>query len=142
MKKTITVIMAVAAYATLKEAKLTQMEDAEKFDTILAMRSLKKVAADYEDFAKDAQEKLKPENFSDLQDRAQRFEQLTDEEKLQVNRELQAYNAKVEECVNPEREKMTEVEFQPLSKDAFTRLMKSNDFTASTALTLYDVLCG
>lgn len=141
MKKIIKTITAVSAYNVLKDAKLTHMEDGEKFAAIMAMRPLKKVATDYGDFAKDAQEKLKPENFGEIQEMARRFGQLTDEEKLRVNSELRAYDERVEKCVRPESLKEAEVEFEPLSKEAFSRLMKSNDLTAETSLTLYDILC-
>lgn len=141
MKKNLKTIEAVNAYNTVKDAKLTKMEEGEQFSLILIMRSLKKAASDYGDFVKDAQEKLKPENFSDLQERAGRFPSLSDEEKIQTNRELQAYNEKVEKCVRPESEKQVEIDIEPLSREGFGRFMKSNDFTAETALTLYDILC-
>lgn len=141
MKKGLKTIEAVNAYATLKDAKLSKMEDEEKFTVILAMRKLKGVVTAYEDFSKDAQEKLKPDNFDDLQDRAQRFDTLDNEEKVKTNKELAAYNRSVSNCVRPEQEKVNELEYDPLSKEAFSRLVKSNDFTVETMLTLNDILC-
>ena len=48
-------------FAVLNEAKLTKMEDADKFKVIKALRAIKPIAKGYEDFVEDAKNKLKGE---------------------------------------------------------------------------------
>ena len=53
----------VNAYNVLNAAKLAKMQDTDKFTVIRAMRALKPIQADYEAAVRDAQERLKPEDF-------------------------------------------------------------------------------
>lgn len=141
MRKSIKTIEAVKAYSVIKDAKLTRMEEAEQFTLISSIRALRKASDDYMELAKDAQEKLRPEDFEGLQERARRFGSLTGEEKARVNRELSEYNDKVEKCLRPEGAKMLDIEMEPLSRDAMGRFAKSNDFTVETLMDLYGILC-
>ena len=47
----------------IKKSKLTKMDDKDKFLVIKAIRALKPVSTEYQDFIKDAQEKLKDEEY-------------------------------------------------------------------------------
>lgn len=129
------------AYAMLRDAKLTRMEEAEQFAVIKTMRTLKGIVTEHEDFVKEAQEKLKPDNFDDLQRRARSFATLDEAEKARTNAEMADYDRKVTECVRPETEKVRKIELEPMGREAFGRLLKSNDFTASQMLLLCDILC-
>ena len=58
-KKEMTTNTVLSVYKLLNDSKLTKMEDKDKFIVIKAVRKLKPIAADFDDFQKDAQEKLK-----------------------------------------------------------------------------------
>ena len=68
--KDMKVIDIVNAYNVLNAAKLAKMQDTDKFTVIRAMRALKPIQADYEAAVRDAQERLKPEDFDALQKKA------------------------------------------------------------------------
>ena len=61
------------ATALLSDAKLTGMADTDKFTVIRALRVLKPIRQQYEDFVRDASERLKPEGFDQLQERARKW---------------------------------------------------------------------
>lgn len=142
MKKLIKTETIVMAHNALKGAKLTKMEDAEKFAAIKAARALKPAAEDFSGLVEDAKEKLKPEGWDELKEKAGRFKSLPEEEKTAVNADLTAYNRRVEDCVKDELAKEREVEIAPLSEEAFGRLLSSNDFEMQTIMALQDALCG
>lgn len=135
-KKTIKADNVISAYRILNNAKLGKMEDAEKFALIKAVRQLKKVGTDFDDFLKDAQEKLKPENFEAIAGKVQNKEELTPEEAAKLNK----YNADVTTCVKDELDKDVELTFAPLSEEAIGRLIASNDFAVAEILTVTDVI--
>ncbi len=142
----------VSAYNLLNEAKLTKMEDADKFKVIKALRVMKKTAKDYEDFAEDAQKKLQGENHEEMQKRAQEWNEkhkgakisdLTTEEQTEladINKYYKEYGDKVAACVNEEAEKDVKTEFDKLSEDAFSKLVASNDWTCGQIMQLSDVI--
>lgn len=136
----------VEAYNVLGGAKLTKMEDKDKFTVIKAMRQMKPVATGYEDFVKDAQEKLKDEHFDDMRGKAQKWQEegdktaLTVDERIEVNAYFAAYNKRVNDCLKEEREKEVELGYGRLDEEAFGKLVASNDFDVNTILLLGDAL--
>ena len=140
-------LQVVEVYNTLNGAKLTKMEDNDKFLVIKAMRQLKPIATAYEDFVKDAREKLKGEEFDDMQKKAQKWQEegekttLTVEERIKVNTYLTGYANKVNECAKEEAEKENELSYEKLTEDAFGKLIASNDFDVKTIMLLNDALC-
>ena len=112
-------------YAILNEAKLTKMEDADKFKVIKALRVIKPIAKGYEDFVEDAKNKLKDEKYEDMSNKAQ------DWNKANQNKKRSSLT---------EAEKEVEVEFEKLSEDAFCKLVSSNDWTCSQILSLSDFI--
>lgn len=66
---------------------------------------------------------------------------MTEEEKREVNANMEAYNADVARCIGEEASREQELEFEPLTEEAFGRLLDSNDLDISTIIVLQDVLC-
>lgn len=136
----------VEVYNTLNGAKLSKMEDKDKFLVIKAMRQLKPISTAYEEFVKDAQEKLKGDNFEDIQKKAQKWQEegentsLSLEERREINTYLNGYNNKVVECLKEEVEKDNELNYEKISDDAFGKLVSSNDFDVKTIMNLQDAL--
>lgn len=142
MEKTVTTENIVIAYNSLKGAKLTRLDTAEKFTAIKAMRVLKPVAASLQGFIEDAREKLRPEGFEIIERKASAFDSLSDEEKREVNAVISTYNADVARCISEEAAKEHTIDFEPMTEETFGRLLDSNDLDMSTILVLQDVLCG
>lgn len=136
----------VEVYNTLNGAKLSKMDDKDKFLVIKAMRQLKPVSAAYEEFVKDAQEKLKGEDFGEIQKKAQQWQEegenttLSLEERRHINIYLNDYTKKVNECVSEEGEKENDLTYERLSEEAFAKLVASNDFDVKTIMSLQEAL--
>lgn len=143
----------VNAYNVLNAAKLAKMQDTDKFTVIRAMRALKPIYTGYEDAVKDAQERLKPEGFDDLQRRAadwnathkdKKLTDLTPEERTTldgINAAYRDYTTKVEECIRDLAETERELTHTRLTQDAFGKLLESNpDWTMQQILAVADVL--
>lgn len=136
----------VKAYRIINDAKLTKMEDADKFKVIKATRQLKPVAASFDEFVKEAQERLKPDGWDDMQKKARKWQEdgdkstLTVEERREINRYFMDYNAKVEECVKEEAEKEPELTYERLSEEAFAKFIASNDYDVRTIIELENIL--
>lgn len=123
--------------------KLSNLETKDIFKVIRATNALKQVATSFEDFQKDAQERLKPEDWEATIEKAQKFEELSTEERVAVNRAINTYNSKVAECVSTEVEKDKEVEvYEHLSEEAFGLLVKANEhlLDLSDIILLQDIL--
>lgn len=143
----------VTATAALSDAKLTGMADTDKFTVIRALRVLKPIRQQYEDFVRDASERLKPEGFDRLQERARKWNDqhkgkkmadLTDDERTEledINTQYADYNKKVEQCVREEADRDQPLDFAKLTEEAFGKLLAANaDWTAATILLLTETL--
>lgn len=115
-------IIKVFRILELESAKLTKLEGAKKFKVIKAIRQLKKVAADFDDELKYAQEKLKPENFDAIVEKLRKQEQTSNEE----NEIIRKYDSEVSEYMKSELEKEISLDFEPLSQGEMYLLADSN----------------
>lgn len=151
-KVTIKADTAIAAYRLLTTPKtegkdgfrLSTLETADIFKVLRAADALKPVAVAFDDFHKDAQERLKPENWDELIEKYGKFQDLTDEEKVEVNKSLTDYNNKVAECVRTKLYKENELDaYERLPEEALGRLIKDNGHLLDVqgALLLREVLC-
>lgn len=121
----------VTAFRMIGQAKLTRMEDAEKKTMNRVLRSMKKVATDFEDFLSDTSARLRPDGFDSIAAKIQEKKELTAEE-----REIRdKYNADVTSCIEEELKKEHEL-FEPLTEDTLDRFFASNDFTVSEIMFL------
>lgn len=127
---------AVIAYRILNNAKLGKMKDEGKFAVIKIMKELKPVATGYDDFIKDAAEKLKPEGIEEIQAKLQGKGELSAEEQALWNE----YNEKVQKCVQDELNKEVEVTCEPLKEEDFGALIASNDFAVGEIMALDEVI--
>lgn len=138
----------VSVHRILIAAKLTKMEDADKFKVIKAMRALKPTAKEFEDFIKDVQEKLKPEDFEEMEAKAQKLNSeggkanAPGDEFVKLNAYFDEYRKNVEKCAKEAADKDNELIYEKLSEEAFARFLASNDFNVNEILNLQDVLCN
>lgn len=140
---------AVIAYRILNNAKLGKMKDGDKFNVVKIMKELKPVATSYDDFVKDATEKLKPEGIEGIQEKLAPIFSLPPEfQRKEIKRLLSLdeievwdkYNTDVAKCVQDEVAKEHEFTFVPLSEEGFQGLLASNDFSLAEILALDEVI--
>lgn len=155
MKKTIKTKDALAVYNVLAGARFTKMDDADKVRMWRITRQLKPVATRYDEDSKDAAEKMKPtDDFSDRLQKAQEYERLrqkgeptidvmTTAEYTEFVSELRKYNRLVSDTLEELAGKEEEFDFEPLSEDAFGKLLASNDgWTGEQVTVAGDFVCG
>lgn len=130
MKTTVDKI--VKAYAKLGDVKVTTLEDKEVMKVIKMRKAMRPVSEDFNAFLEDVKTKFKPEGFEETVRKAQEgWDKMSDAEKKAANELVTGYNRKVEVAVKEESEKEVEIEFEPLSEDSLTKLMKENSLTVS-----------
>lgn len=133
-------------YNLINEAKISKMDDTDKFKMIKIARALKPVATSFEDFKKDAGEKLKGENHDKMVEKAQQWQAegekttLTEAERIEINKYFNDYNNKIVECLKEEAAKENELDFEPLGEEAFGKLVASNDWTLGQITAIEEVV--
>lgn len=122
------------AYTVLGKVKVTTLEDKEVMKVIKMRKAMRQTAEDYNAFLQDAQEKFKPENFDETIRKAEaEWKTMTEQQRKEANQMVAEYNKKVADAVKPEAEKEVEIEFEPLSDDSLSKLMKENSLTVVEA---------
>lgn len=130
MKTTVDKI--VKAYAKLGDVKVTTLEDKEVMKVIKMRKAMRPVSEEFNAFLEDVKTKFKPEGFEETVRKAQEgWDKMTDSEKRAANELVTGYNRKVEVAVKEESEKEVEIEFEALSEDSLTKLMKENSMTVA-----------
>lgn len=124
----------IVAYRILNNAKLSKMDGKEKYLVIRAMKQLKPVATDYDDFLKDAAQRLRPDGYEAIE--AKQDKDLTEEEREVVDK----YNTEISECVREELNKEVELGYKPLTEEAFGRFADSNDISLAELMAVDEVL--
>ncbi len=118
---------AVAVYNTIKALRIGTLPKEDRFSILRAAKALRTVATSFDDFLKDAQERLKPEGFDALADKARAFDTLTDQEKAEVNRRLGDYQKDVDDCVKGELEREVEIEALPaIAEETLSEIAAAN----------------
>lgn len=135
----------LAIYEIVKAAKVTKMEDADKFKVVKALKTMKPVATDFDEFKKDALDKLKSEDHDAMTEKAQKWQSegenttLSVEERAELNKYFNEYNNKVLECVREEAEKDIELSIEKLNDESFQKFVASNDWNTEQALAIYEL---
>ena len=151
MKMTMKTEKVLEAYNILKAATYQKLDDDDKIKLWKIARTLKPVATKFEEDSKDAAEKLKPEGFDEILQKAQEYEQkkqkgdtdlpMTEEEYQQfLKGDWSKFNGLIAKAVKDFAEKEVELNFEPLSESAFTKLMASNNWEMQKAMTLGELI--
>lgn len=144
MKKVLKTHQVMETFNILNAATYKKLDDADKVKLWKIARAMKPVAKQFEDDSKDAAEKLKPENLDAQLEKARDYEakrQNGDNDLPMTDAEYQAFirevwtpfNQLVAKAVREFADKEVEIDFEPLSEEAFGKLMASNDWTISKA---------
>lgn len=143
-----------ALYGVLSNAKYTNLEDADKIRLWKIARVMKPVATQFEEDKQSAAKDLAPyETFGEDVEKAQAYEAAVkkpdcDATKLpmgaaeyeRVIEEIKKYNNLVFEATKEYGEKEVEIEFEPLTEDAFVKLMSGNDWSIGVASEIGDLI--
>lgn len=122
----------VAAYKVLGEAKVTKLEESEVIKIIKARKVMRPIADEFEAILKDAQEKLKPECWEDVQEKLAQWQKegdnttLTDADKKGINKALIDYQNSINKVLNDELERDVELEIETLKEESATKLIVEN----------------
>lgn len=116
----------ISAYKALGEAKVTKLEASEVLKIVKARKAMRPYAEEYDAFLKDCQEKFQPKNFEEIQEKVQKWDSLTDEEKKNVNKALVEYNNSINSAILEEIEKDIDVNVEKLSEDSLTKMLQEN----------------
>jgi hypothetical protein len=132
----------LGAYQVLNTAKYTKLDDGDKIKVWKIARAMKPIATKFDEDSKDATEKMKPEGFDEKLHDAQEYERVTKDASADASNlkmgaaeynafinTLKGYNKLVTDAIKDFADKEVSVSFEPLSEDAFGKLMASNDWT-------------
>lgn len=136
----------LSIYKLINDAKLTKMDDEDKFRMIKIIRLFKPVVTNFEDFKKVASEKLKGDNHEEMLRKAKKWQAegdkttLTESERIEINTYFNDYNNKVLECLKDETMKENEFDYETLSAQAFGKFVASNDWTLGQITAIEEVI--
>lgn len=153
MTKKVKTEKVLGAFNVLNTAKYAKMDDADKIKVWKIARALKPIATKFDEDSKDAAEKLKPEGFDDDLRKAQEYERVikdkeADASKLEMGaaeygefiKKLKEMNKLVADALKEFANKEVDIDFEPISEDAFTKLMASNDWTMEQAVMIGELI--
>lgn len=146
----------LGAFNVLNTAKYAKMDDADKIKVWKIARALKPIATKFDEDSKDAAEKLKPEGFDDDLRKAQEYERIAKNgnndyrnipkppmgaaEYDEFIKKLKEMNKLVADALKEFANKEVDIDFEPISEDAFTKLMASNDWTMKQAVMIGELI--
>ena len=120
----------------LGDAKIKTMDDKDAIKIIKNRKSMRPHVESYDALLKDAQEKFKPDNFEELQEKAGKWKELSDEERKTVNESFKAYQERVDAACKPELDKEVDITLDKLSEDGVLKLAKENEWPMNKLDTL------
>lgn len=153
MKKNVKTSEILSVYQIIGSAKYGKMSNEDKIKAWKIARKLKPIATKFDEDTKDAAEKMKPyEDFDQKLEKAQEYERLTQKKEPTIDvmtkaeydtfiKEFEAYKKMIDKAVKEFAEKAVKIEFEPLSEEAFTKLIESNDWTIGQVTVLGDFIC-
>ena len=158
MKKSIKTSEVLAAFNVLNSAKYGSMSDEDKIKVWKITRALKPIATKFDEDSKDAAEKMKPKyegGFDETLQKAQEYERMIHDTKVDAKKlpmgaaeydafikVFKEYNKLVGKAVEQFADTKVKVEFEPLTEEAFGKLMASNtDWKMSQVMALSDIIC-
>lgn len=144
-KKSLKITDLVIVFGLLNQAKANELNAKERYALAKLFCTIRKCLSDYETLEKETFKRLRPEVY----DEVERILSLPErqEEFIQNGKYAEAmalrneYFAAVNKCLEPEREKLIEVEFEKLPQGWSERLFASNpDWTIGHMASLVNLL--
>ena len=130
-------------YVLLNGAKLTKMGAKAQVKLVKIVRRMKSIVAPYEEYVKDAAEKLKGDNHAEMEALVNEWKDkgsLDKDNQDKMKAYWKEFNQKLDESLQDEFEKLHEVEFEKLTEDEFEQLITSNEFTVNQIIAIEDLI--
>lgn len=130
----VTVKQVVDCYKALGEAKVIKLEESEVIKVVKARKAMRQISDDYESFLKDCQEKFKPENWDEIQNKIQQWQKegekttLTEAERIEINKAIIDYQSKINTAINEELNREIEINIEKLKDGSDTKLLVENSW--------------
>lgn len=123
----VTIIMVCVAYKLLGKAKINQL-DGKGITTILHTKGLlEPVVEAYGKFEEACAKECTPENIAELNEQRARYDELSGDEKLALDKVINSSNQRLNECLFDEQGKEANLpDYDRLSEDAFVKLIQTN----------------
>lgn len=137
---------AVSLYKTLGDAKVSVLSESDITIIVKIRKSLRAIVEDYDAFLKDCQDKFKPEDWDDIQEKINKWQQegentsLSLEERVEINKTVLNYQNKINSAVKEELEKNINIDVEKLSEEAAVKLLKHNDWASNKLDELLPIL--
>lgn len=141
----------VEVYSILNTVKLTGMDTKAKMSVLENLRLLKPIAEGFKSEMETAQEKLKPEGFDAIAEKANQHNEAVNEGKeegkmsaaelSEANKLFRAYNKDLEARSKELEAVENEISLKPLAENEFEKLASVNDLEAGKLVVLYEALC-
>lgn len=122
----------VSAYKVLGEAKVTKLEEGEVIKVVKARKAMRPIADDFDAFLKDCQEKFKPENWDEVQEKVTQWQKegdnttLAKDERVELNKAIIGYQQKVDGALKDEFAREVEISVEPLKEESATKMLVEN----------------
>ena len=122
----------VSAYKVLGEAKVTKLEEGEVIKVVKARKAMRPIADDFDAFLKDCQEKFKPENWNEVQEKVAQWQKegenttLAEAERVELNKSIIGYQQKVDGAVKDELAREVEISVESLKEESATKMLVEN----------------
>ena len=123
----------------LSIAKVSKMDDTDKYAVIKIMRELRPVATEINAAIEIAREKLKGEEHASIVKMEQEWDNLSDENQLKVKSYYAKYDKEIEASIRDLLEENFELSVK-LSEEAYSKLIASNDFDVATMMKLENLV--
>lgn len=135
----------VGAYVALKDIKINALENKDKFALLKIFREFRPIAEKYNKDIEEAQIKLKPDNFEQMQEKAKQWEKdktsLSSEEVMDINKYFREYGESIDKYVSSLNEEEVDIQSEPLSEEALNKLLEiATDLTLVGMLNIEDAL--
>lgn len=127
------------SYALLDVAKLTKLEDSDKFVVIKACKAMKPIYEELQSFKQDTLKKLADENHDKMvevfEEWRSNIQEPTDEQKEAI-KYVNKYTNNVNECLSEEFNKEVEQTWEKLSEDGLKKFVASNDWNVQQTISV------
>lgn len=123
----------------LSIAKVSKMDDTDKYAVIKIMRELRPVATEINAAIEIARDKLKGEEHASIVKMEQEWDNLSDENQLKVKSYYAKYDKEIEASIKDLLEENFELSVK-LSEEAYSKLIASNDFDVATMMKLENLI--
>lgn len=125
-------------YGLVNEAKLTKLEDSDKFVVIKACKVMKPIVEDLQSFEQDVKKKLAADDHDKMvevfNEWRKELKEPTEEQKKAIEY-VTDYTNKVNECLSEELNKEVE-EWEKLSEDSLKKFVASNDWNVQQTISV------